>query len=216
MSSKAKFILALTIIFAIIILILLYLHYVVNPIIIDATEAKVYSLTQDAVENAVYDVIKDNNIYDELIEIVKDENGDVQLITANAFQINMFSKNLLKSAQDSLKGLAEQGVELGIGTFTGLPILTDRGPKITLKLSPIGTVYTRFYSEFTTAGINQTNHKIYLIINTDVNIILPIDTKKVETTTEILITESIIVGKIPDTYLNSSQLDEMLNLVPKN
>lgn len=216
MSSKAKFILALTIIFAIIILILLYLHYVVNPIIIDATEAKVYSLTQDAVENAVYDVIKDNNIYDELIEIVKDENGDVQMITANAFQINMFSKNLLKSAQDSLKGLAEQGVELGIGTFTGLPILTDRGPKITLKLSPIGTVYTRFYSEFTTAGINQTNHKIYLIINTDVNIILPTDTKKVETTTEILITESIIVGKIPDTYLNSSQLDEMLNLVPKN
>lgn len=216
MSSKAKFILALTIIFAIIILILLYLHYVVNPIIIDATEAKVYSLTQDAVENSVYDVIKDNNIYDELIEIVKDENGDVQMITANAFQINMFSKNLLKSAQDSLKGLAEQGVELGIGTFTGLPILTDRGPKITLKLSPIGTVYTRFYSEFTTAGINQTNHKIYLIINTDVNIILPTDTKKVETTTEILITESIIVGKIPDTYLNSSQLDEMLNLVPKN
>lgn len=216
MSSKAKFILALTIIFAIIILILLYLHYVVNPIIIDATEAKVYSLTQDAIENAVYDVIKDNNIYDELIEIVKDENGDVQLITANAFQINMFSKSLLKSAQDSLKGLAEQGVELGIGTFTGLPILTDRGPKITLKLFPIGTVYTRFYSEFTTAGINQTNHKIYLIINTDVNIILPTDTKKVETTTEILITESIIVGKIPDTYLNSSQLDEMLNLVPKN
>lgn len=215
-STKKKLIIVFTIILLIIISILLYLHYVVNPIIIDASEAKVRSLTQSAVESAVYDVIKDEYLYSDLIEIIKDSNNDIQMISANAYKINLLSKEILNSAQNNLTTLGEQGIEIGIGTFTGITLFTDKGPKVSIKLSPIGTIYTRFHSEFTSAGINQTNHSIYLYVQTDVSLILPTDTKVISTTTEVLLTESIIQGKIPDTYLNSNQLDEMLNLVPKN
>ena len=215
-STKKKLIIVFTIILLIIISILLYLHYVVNPIIIDASEAKVRSLTQSAVESAVYDVIKDEYLYSDLIEIIKDSNNDIQMISANAYKINLLSKEILNSAQNNLTTLGEQGIEIGIGTFTGITLFTDKGPKVSLKLSPIGTIYTRFHSEFTSAGINQTNHSIYLYVQTDVSLILPTDTKVISTTTEVLLTESIIQGKIPDTYLNSNQLDEVLNLVPKN
>ena len=215
-STKKKLIIVFTIILLIIISILLYLHYVVNPIIIDASEAKVRSLTQSAVESAVYDVIKDEYLYSDLIEIIKDSNNDIQMISANAYKINLLSKEILNSAQNNLTTLGEQGIEIGIGTFTGITLFTDKGPKVSIKLSPIGTIYTRFHSEFTSAGINQTNHSIYLYVQTDVSLILPTDTKMISTTTEVLLTESIIQGKIPDTYLNSNQLDEMLNLVPKN
>lgn len=215
-STKKKLIIVFTIILLIIISILLYLHYVVNPIIIDASEAKVRSLTQSAVESAVYDVIKDEYLYSDLIEIIKDSNNDIQMISANAYKINLLSKEILNSAQNNLTTLGEQGIEIGIGTFTGITLFTDKGPKVSLKLSPIGTIFTRFHSEFTSAGINQTNHSIYLYVQTDVSLILPTDTKVISTTTEVLLTESIIQGKIPDTYLNSNQLDEMLNLVPKN
>lgn len=215
-STKKKLIIVFTIILLIIISILLYLHYVVNPIIIDASEAKVRSLTQSAVESAVYDVTKDEYLYSDLIEIIKDSNNDIKMISANAYKINLLSKEILNSAQNNLTTLGEQGIEIGIGTFTGITLFTDKGPKVSLKLSPIGTIYTRFHSEFTSAGINQTNHSIYLYVQTDVSLILPTDTKVISTTTEVLLTESIIQGKIPDTYLNSNQLDEMLNLVPKN
>ena len=215
-STKKKLIIVFTIFLLIIISILLYLHYVVNFIIIDASEAKVRSLTQSAVESAVYDVIKDEYLYSDLIEIIKDSNNDIQMISANAYKINLLSKEILNSAQNNLTTLGEQGIEIGIGTFTGITLFTDKGPKVSLKLSPIGTIYTRFHSEFTSAGINQTNHSIYLYVQTDVSLILPTDTKVISTTTEVLLTESIIQGKIPDTYLNSNQLDEMLNLVPKN
>ena len=215
-STKKKLIIVFTIILLIIISILLYLHYVVNPIIIDASEAKVRYLTQSAVESAVYDVIKDEYLYSDLIEIIKDSNNDIKMISANAYKINLLSKEILNSAQNNLTTLGEQGIEIGIGTFTGITLFTDKGPKVSIKLSPIGTIYTRFHSEFTSAGINQTNHSIYLYVQTDVSLILPTDTKMISTTTEVLLTESIIQGKIPDTYLNSNQLDEMLNLVPKN
>ena len=213
---KSKIYIALAIIIALIATILLYMHFVVNPIIIDSSEAKVKATTQIAIENAVYDVLKNKIVYDNLVNIIKDENGDVQLITANAFEMNLLSKELLSSAQEGLINASQDGIDIGIGSFTGLPILADLGPKISIKMSPIGTVYSKYYSEFVSAGINQTSHKIYLIIESDVNLILPTTTKKIHTTTQILLTESIIIGKIPDTYLNSNNLDEMLNLVPKN
>ena len=69
-------------------------------------------------------------------------------------------------------------------------------------------------SGFEEAGINQTNHKLYLTVCSNVSVILPLENKVVDTQTQILIAESIIVGKIPDTYLNSPSTDEMYNLIP--
>ena len=136
------------------------------------------------------------------------------MISSNAFKINLLSRELLDNAQKKLDLMGEQGVDVGLWTFTGLPIFANRGPQVNIKMLPIGTIYTRFRSEFSSAGINQTNHRIYLVAETNVSIILPTANKKVQTITEILITESIIVGKIPEVYLNSNNLDEMLNLIP--
>lgn len=213
-SFKARFNIALLCFFLAIVLILLYLNFVVNPVIIDATESKVRSLTQKAVGTAIHEVIKGNNVYDELVTITRNNEGDIAMISSNAFKINLLSRELLDNAQKKLDLMGEQGVDVGLWTFTGLPIFANRGPQVNIKMLPIGTIYTRFRSEFSSAGINQTNHRIYLVAETNVSIILPTANKKVQTITEILITESIIVGKIPEVYLNSNNLDEMLNLIP--
>lgn len=213
-SFKARLNIALLCFFLAIVLILLYLNFVVNPVIIDATESKVRSLTQKAVGTAIHEVIKGNSIYDELVTITRNNEGDIAMISSNAFKINILSRELLDNAQKKLDLMGEQGVDVGLLTFTGLPIFANRGPQVNIKMLPIGTIYTRFRSEFSSAGINQTNHKIYLVAETNVSIILPTANKKVQTITEILITESIIVGKIPEVYLNSNNLDEMLNLIP--
>ena len=214
LSKKAKWRIFLLSVFLFFIFVLIYLNFVVNPIIINATESKVRSLTQIAVGKAVHEVIKDTNVYDDLIVINKNESGEITMISTNAFQINLLTRVLLDNAQKKLDEMGNNGISIGLGTFTGLPIFSNWGPKVNLKMLPIGTIYSRFRSEFSEAGINQTSHRIYLTIETNVNIIMPTASKQVETITEILVTESIIVGKIPQTYLNSSNLDEMLNLVP--
>jgi len=43
---------------------------------------------------------------------------------------------------------------------------------------------------------------------------LPTASPQIEVSTEVLIAECVVIGEIPSTYLQSSYLDEMLNLVP--
>ena len=211
---KLKIGIFISIIFIIILFIILYLNYIVNPVIIEYSIAKTRSLSQKAVEEAVYQTINQGFLYDDLINITHDENGDVMYISTNSLQINLLARDLAKNSQKQLETMGNTGIDIPLGTFTGMPIFVGRGPEINIKLLPIGSISCKFSSEFLDAGINQTNHKIYLTVTTNVSIILPTANETVQTTSQLMIAESIIVGKIPDTYLNSSSIDDMLNLVP--
>ena len=214
MPIKFKLALFLCVFTLLVIFILVYLNRVVNPVIIESSSAKTRSLSQKAVEQAIYDTINGNAIYDSLVMISRDEAGNVAYITTNALQINILARELARSAQEKLEDLGEEGIDIPLGTFTGMPIFVGRGPNINIKLLPIGSISCKFSSEFNDAGINQTNHKIYLTVTTNVSVILPTANQTVQTSTQVLIAESIIIGEIPDTYLNSASIDDMLNLIP--
>lgn len=211
---KIKIIAIFSVVILAIILILIYLNYVVNPIIIEMSQSKVQALAQKAVSSAIFEVINDSALYDSLITITRNEQGEIEMISSNALQINLLTRELSKNAQTKLEIIGEQGVAIPIGTFTGMPIFVGRGPDVHIKLLPIGSISSHFISEFSEKGINQTNHRIYLNVQSNVNVILPTATQVVTTTTQMLICESIIIGEVPDTYLNASQLDQMLDLVP--
>lgn len=213
-SIKQKATIAIVVILLVIIGAILYLNFVVNPVVISMSEAKVRSLATKAVGGAVYEIISQGDIYSDLISVSKNNNGDVSMIQANSVQINLLTRKLTRLATSNLEQIGEQGIDIPIGTFSGMPILVGRGPSINIKMIPIGAISSSFKSEFTNAGINQTNHRIYVTIKSKVNVVLPTANQTVETSTQVLICENIIIGKIPETYLNSDSLDEMMNLIP--
>lgn len=195
-------------------LIFRFLNNVINPIIITSSQSKVQALSQYAINTAVFDVIKDATIYDSLINIMRNEDGDIVLITSNAIQINSLSREIVENAQKKLELLGQKGVNIPIGTFTGMPIFVGQGPPVNIKLIPIGAINCTFTSQFVSAGINQTNHRIYLEVSSKINVILPTASKTLQNSTQMLISENIIIGKIPDTYLFSDEVGDLLNLVP--
>ncbi len=211
---KHKLKVMLVVLLCLVVVFLLYLNYVVNPVIIATSTAKVRSLSQRAVENVVWQVLSDSAIYDTLINITRDENGKILAVSSNSAIVNMLALELAEKAQDSLSQMGASGVDIPIGSFSGMPIFTGRGPIVNIKMLPIGTIYCKFFSSFSAAGINQTNHRVYLRVLTSVSVILPMANQTIDTETQLMISESIIVGEIPETYLNSETLDEMLNLVP--
>lgn len=186
----------------------------INNVVYSYSESKIRALSVKAVNNAVSELVTNKNIYDNLINITTDIDGNIVLIQANSIQINMLTKDLIKTSQIKLEKIGADGINIPLGTFSGITLFSGKGPPINIKLLPVGDVVCTFSSEFQDAGINQTIHRLYVKIETNVNIVLPLISNNVKTVTDILICESVIVGKVPEIYLNTSKLDNLLNLVP--
>ena len=81
-----------------------------------------------------------------------------------------------------------------------LQLLHGRGFNVGMSVQPLGYATTSIISEFTSAGINQTLHRIIIEINADVDAIIPGFSTRVPVTTTIVAVETVIVGRVPDAY----------------
>lgn len=210
---KKRYLIVLSVFFVFIIFILFF-SFMINPVIINTIELRAKSISTRAMNSAVADVIMNTIIYDDLINIVTDELGNISMIQANSVEINNLTKNLAQATENKIEEYGNKGVSIAIGSFTGIPLFVGMGPNVTLKATPIGAVTCSFVSKFESAGINQTIHRIYVDVTANVGVVLPLLTKKFTTKQQILVSESIIVGSVPEVYLHSDDLSTLLNFVP--
>lgn len=205
-SGKIKKILIILSVLIIILIITIYLLNSVSPTIVAFSEAKIKSLTTSAVNSAIFDVMIEPLSYGDLITIEKNDQGDITLIQANSIVINKLARDMAQSTETYIEKMGEQDVEIPIGTLSGSPLLAGKGFKVTIKVLPLGSVKCQFVSEFESAGINQTRHKIYLDVVASISIVLPTSQSVVKINTPVLVSESIIIGKVPETYLAAGSI----------
>ncbi|MBR2967515.1 MAG: sporulation protein YunB [Clostridia bacterium] len=192
---------------------LIHLTKNVNPVITQVSETEVKALAEIAVNNACAEVMNQYFAVD-MIEYVMDDCGSLQLITANTSVMNTISREATEISQENITQLGEQGVPIPLGSLSGITLLAGRGPNVYVKVFPVGAASAEFSSEFVSAGINQTRHKIILTVTADIKVVMPSMNNVVKTQTQILMCENIIVGKVPDTYFDMNNFSELLNLVP--
>ena len=104
-----------------------------------------------------------------------------------------------------LKGLSESDdikVKIPFGNILGLPILLNIGPKIEYNLAPVSNVRVRFEDSFKSAGINQTQFSVNLIVDTEILYAISAYQSKISTTSTIPVVQLVLVGEIPDNYAN--------------
>ncbi len=201
---KKRLVITLTSIFFVFFFIFLYLELIVNPMIVDISEAEVDSLATTVISDSIYEVVNEYNlVYDDILDIKYDKEGNVSSMTANMEKVNFLAREISTVSQIKLDELRNRGVDVAIGAFTGMPVFNEVGPRITLRLMPIGSIITSFDSQFVSTGINQTKHSIYVDVNASVTIILPTSTKKISFITQTLICENIIVGKVPEFFFEN-------------
>ena len=193
---------------------LIYFQRNVTRVLISISEATIRSITTVAVNDAIYYTLNDAMRYDDLIYIERDGEGNVTSITTDSLKINRIARDTAYLSQENLTKMSAEGIMVPLGALTGIEALAGFGQKINIKIIPISNVECRFVSKFRQAGINQTLHSLYLEIVSDISIILPSKSTNLASTIEVLICESVITGKIPDTYLQASLVGSDTALVP--
>ena len=127
-------------------------------------------------------------------------------ISANSAVVNTLAHTTAILSQKKINEIQSFDVNIPLGTLSGIPLLSEKGPTVNVVVSPIGNVSCNFTSMFESAGINQTLHRIYINVQSKVDLIMPTSHVEVETTTPILVCESLIIGKVPDTFLQGGLL----------
>lgn len=191
-----------------------HIHFNVRPVLRRISEEEVRAMAATAVNEAALKIMSGQVDYNSILEVEKNSAGDIVLIRAKPIELNAIARNITLLTQNYLSKLGQQGIDVPWGTLTGLAFLSGKGSAISFNVLPIGTADSRFTSGFQSMGINQTRHQICMDVSAGIQVIIPGMSFDFETVTQVPIAESIIVGKVPDTYLQSSSLDEMLNLIP--
>ena len=206
---------ALTLFVAAFIFCTVYFRSNIVPTVMGSAIAEVRAMCTNSVNLAVTAVVGGGLEYDDLFSVVKNEDGDIEMVQANSPEINMIAREIANLAQANLDELGLKEISIPIGTFTGLALLMGLGPDVTISVMPIGSALCDFVSYFTSAGINQTLHKIYIDVHATINIVTPIDEPTITVKAEVLVAENLIVGNVPQFYFGGTvQNGGFLDLAP--
>lgn len=206
---------ALTLFVAAFIFCTVYFRNNIVPTVMGSAIAEVRAMCTNSVNLAVTAVVGGGLEYDDLFNVVKNEEGDIEMVQANSPEINMIAREIANLAQANLDELGLKEISIPIGTFTGLALLMGLGPDVTISVMPIGSALCDFVSYFTSAGINQTLHKIYIDVHATINIVTPIDEPTITVKAEVLVAENLIVGNVPQFYFGGTmQNGGFLDLAP--
>ena len=164
------------------------------------------SQTSNHITSAVDHAVSEQAItYTDLVSLERSENGDIVAIISNMAHANALRAQLLETALEELKGLESMEFSIPLGTIYDWDLLSARGPDIGVRVLYTGTASAEFENSFSAAGINQTCHRIIFRIKADISVLLPGRQEKATVDTKVCVAETIIVGKVPETYLHLSE-----------
>ena len=165
---------------------------VISTVVNERTRMQVSQAIDDMTESHLYDVT-----YDDFVISRYDNEGNVTFIQINSVKVNLFARRVTSLIRSEMKTFEEQGVQIPLGTVTGIPLLSDLGPELTYNVLDLGVVDADFISEFTDAGVNQTLHRLYMKIIVNMRIVLPGYSLAFDNSSTVMICENVIVGDVP-------------------
>ena len=175
-----------------------------NALLENKAKTIAINISNDAVNDKMDDIK-----YTDIVNVENDQNGMIKLVQVDTAIMNELLDDISNSLQEKMNNMTEEYVYLPIGSMFGSDILANIGPKIKINILPVADFTIDFESEFVENGINQTIHKIYIVINAYITIITPI--KQVESTAcnSILVGEVVIIGDVPSTYYNMESIEKI-------
>ena len=177
-------------------------------------QAKARTLAVTVLNETVEEVVQEGLSYDSLVRVITDDRGQVRLLQADTTAMNHLAARVSALAQSKLDSAENRAVQVPLGSALGLTLFAGAGPKLRVQVLPVGAIASRFDTEFQAAGINQTRHRILLTMTATVKLVIPTGAKTVEASTQVAVAESIIVGEVPQSFVDVEDKDDMLNLIP--
>ena len=173
-------------------------------VIRDLAETQVKNSTSDLTNDAIARQIAAGNIqYDRIVYFEKNLDGRITALKTNISEVNRLKTDILNIINDEILALDTSDIGIPIGSLILPELLSGKGPAIPVHILAIRNSDATFHSNFHQAGINQTLHQLAMEVNVDVAVLALGETTSFTMTSEVVVAETVIVGDVPNTYLQT-------------
>lgn len=185
-------------------LLLLSLRGRYRTVIDELAQTQVKNSTSDLTNDAIAKQIAAGNIaYDRIVYFEKDLQGRITALKTNMTEVNRLKTDILSIINDEILALDTSDIGIPLGSLFLPEFLSGRGPAIPVRILSIRNSDAAFVSHFSQAGINQTLHRLNMQVSVDVALLVLGSTTSFSMTSEVLVAETIIVGDVPQTFLQT-------------
>ena len=155
-------------------------------------------LINDAIDAQIRDGVVD---YSNMVLLEKDDTGAVTALKTNISEMNALKTRILDTVNEEILQLNVEEIGVPIGNLLVPALFSGRGPYLPVKVLTVRSSEAAFSNQFTQAGINQTLHQIIMTITINMTIVTPAGTEQVDTSSQVVVAETVIVGTVPESYL---------------
>lgn len=175
-----------------------------SQVVRELAETQVKNATSDLCNDAIAEQIADGVIqYDRIVYFEKDLNGRITALKTNISEVNQLKTDILNIINDEILALDSSDIGIPLGSIFLSELFSGKGPAIPVHILAIRNADANFISHFTEAGINQTLHQLAMVVSIDVSVLVLGKTNSFTISTEVVVAETVIVGEVPETYLQT-------------
>lgn len=175
-----------------------------NDAIQELAQTQVRNTTSDLINDAIDKQIGIGNIqYDRIVYFEKDLDGRITALKTNISEVNRLKTEILNLINNEILAIDNSDLGIPIGSLILPEFLSGKGPEIPVNIISIRNSDASFSSHFSEAGINQTLQQLSMCVSVDVAVLVLGKTESFTVSSEVVVAETIIVGQVPDTYLQT-------------
>lgn len=172
--------------------------------IFDLARTQVINSTSDLINDAIDRQIELGNIqYDRMVYFEKDLDGRITALKTNMSEVNRLKTDILNLINDEILALDSTDLGIPLGSLILPEFLSGKGPDIPIQILSIRNSDASFSNNFSEAGINQTLQQLTMHVQVDVTVLVLGETRSFTVSSEVVVAETIIVGQVPQTYLQT-------------
>lgn len=180
---------------------LIFFEIRAKPVIIEVAVAQSENIASSIIESAINSVLYENGItYSSLVDIEKDDSGRVATVKADTIKMNMLKSEIGAEISNDILETDSREISIPLGTILGISALSGKGPKIKTTVTLASNVTSTIKNTFTSAGINQTLHEIFVNVNATIYVIMPKNSATAEVNSNYCIAQTVIIGTVPETF----------------
>ena len=169
------------------------------PAVITIANQRSVAIINEVINDSLINTVSNFGLVSEdFFNMTQDETGSLSSLSVDTILINQIASLLAVDISGQLAIDTPTVISLPIGMLTGIPMLANIGPDISVNIVPTGEATVEYETSFTSAGINQINFQVWLYVETSMRIVVPLQEETIPVSRRVPLVNTVFAGVVPD------------------